>query len=108
MSRQGGGALSALAEVGCCETEKEANKVVVDAIKRVASELGNRPAICRKFYVHPAVIDSFVQGSLVDALASAAEADDGPEDDDKSPGLRRLERHTLALLRGLAPAAAAG
>jgi DNA topoisomerase-1 len=100
-------ALSALAEVGCCETEKEANKVVVDAIKRVASELGNRPAICRKFYVHPVVIDSFVQGNLVDALATAAESDDGPEeDDDKSPGLRRLERHALALLRGFAPAAA--
>jgi DNA topoisomerase-1 len=90
-------ALSALLEAGCAETEKEANKVVVDAIKRVASELGNRPAICRKFYVHPAVIDAFVEGSLPEVLNEVVE--DSPKQDD-SGGLRRLEAQVLALLKG--------
>ncbi len=98
-------ALSALAEVGLCESEKEANKAVVEAIKQVSSELGNKPAICRKFYVHPVVIESFVEGSLVSALEEAVDADDGPDDDlPASTGLRKLERHALALLRGRAAA----
>jgi DNA topoisomerase-1 len=89
-------ALSALLEVGCAENEKEANKAVVDAVKRVASELGNRPAICRKFYVHPAVIDAFVDGSLPEVLNEVVE--DAPEED--ASGLRRLEAQVLALLKG--------
>jgi DNA topoisomerase I len=82
-------ALAALAEVGCCDSEKEANKAVVEAIKRVASELGNRPAICRKFYVHPAVITAFVEGRLAERLA----------DEETAGALDRLEARTLALLR---------
>ena len=79
-------ALSALLEVGRCETEREAGKAVVEAIKRVAGELGNRPAICRKYYIHPAVIEAFLEGSLT----KAAESEDG---------LRQLEAHVLALLK---------
>jgi DNA topoisomerase-1 len=101
-------ALSALAEVGMCESEKEANKAVVEAIKRVSSELGNKPAICRKFYVHPVVIESFVDGSLMNALEDAVDADDGPNDDQPATtGLRKLERQVLNLLQGRAGAVAA-
>jgi DNA topoisomerase I len=89
-------ALAALLEAGCAETEKEANKIVVEAVKRVASELGNLPAICRKFYIHPAVIDAFVDGSLPEALAEVV--DESPDDD--SDGLRRLEAQVLGFLKG--------
>jgi DNA topoisomerase-1 len=90
-------ALSALLEIGACESEKEANKAVVDTIKRVSENLGNRPAICRKYYVHPVVIETFVAGKLEEALEGAVE--DSP-DDDGSGGLRRLEAQVLSLLRG--------
>ena len=40
------------------------------AVKRVAEHLGNTPAICRKCYVHPAVIDAFLDGSLGRIAAS--------------------------------------
>ncbi len=90
-------ALSALLEVGSCETEKEANKAVVDAIKRVAGQLGNRPAICRKYYVHPAVIETFVAGSLPQTLEDVVA--DSPDVDDRT-GLRRLEAQVLCLLKG--------
>jgi DNA topoisomerase-1 len=91
-------ALSALLEVGACESEREANKAVVEAIKHVSGQLGNRPAICRKYYVHPVVIQSFLEGSLRDTLEDAVE--DSPADE--SNGLRRLEAQVLRLLKGRA------
>jgi DNA topoisomerase-1 len=90
-------ALSALLEIGSCETEKEANKAVVETIKRVAGQLGNRPAICRKYYVHPTVIQTFLAGSLAQALQEVV--DDSPDVDDRT-GLRRLEAQVLCLLKG--------
>ena len=88
-------ALSALLEAGPCETERDANKAVVEAIKRVAGELGNRPAICRKYYVHPVVIETFVQGSLAEVLAARERGD--------SNGLGRLEAQVLYLLSRPSP-----
>jgi DNA topoisomerase-1 len=91
-------ALAALLEIGCLDDEKAANKAVVEVVKRVSADLGNRPAICRKFYVHPAVIDSFVSGSLSQVLEDAVE--DSPGEEDSSGGLRRLESQVLKLLKG--------
>jgi DNA topoisomerase-1 len=90
-------ALSALLEAGSCDSEREANKAVVEAIKHVSGQLGNRPAICRKYYVHPVVIESFLEGTLRETLEDAVE--DSPEDDGAS-GLRRLEAQVLRLLKG--------
>jgi DNA topoisomerase-1 len=93
-------ALSALLEVGACESEKEANKAVVEMVKQVSAELGNRPAICRKYYVHPVVIDTFVQGKLVDVLSDAVEES---REEDATGGLRKLEAQVLALLKSPSP-----
>ena len=38
--------------------------VLVEVIKEVAGKLGNKPATCRKYYIHPAVLDSFSGGTL--------------------------------------------
>lgn len=94
-------ALSALLEVGACESEREANKAVVATVKQVSESLGNRPAICRKYYIHPVVIERFVAGRLEEALEGAVE--DSP-DDAGNGGLRKLEAQVLALLRGQAKA----
>ena len=90
--------LSALMDVGVCESEKEANRAVVQAVKEVAANLGNRPAICRKYYIHPVVIETFVQGELIDALSTAVE-DSEDASDEPSNGLRKLEAQVLGLLR---------
>lgn len=37
-------------------------------MKRVARQLGNRPATCRKYYVHTAVIDAYSDGRLFTAM----------------------------------------
>jgi DNA topoisomerase I len=63
-----GFATLALEELGKAETQSDAKKNIVEAIKRVSQRLGNRPATCKKYYVHPAVLDAYSDGSLFDAL----------------------------------------
>jgi DNA topoisomerase I len=96
--------LAALLSIGACESEKEANRAVVQAVKDVAANLGNRPAICRKYYIHPVVIETFVRGELIDALSGVVEASEGEDDAGNGlhagNGLRKLEAQVLALLRG--------
>jgi DNA topoisomerase-1 len=61
--RTWGGTLKAaitLAECGPAETQRAAKQNVVAAVKAVAEELGNTPAISRKSYVHPIVIAQYV------------------------------------------------
>ena len=40
----------------------QAKKNIVAAIKQVASQLGNTPSVCRKCYVHPAVLEAYMGG----------------------------------------------
>jgi len=60
-------ALAALRKLAW-ETVTEARKHVVGTIKEVSKILRNTPAVCRKCYVHPAVIEAFEAGELVDEL----------------------------------------
>jgi DNA topoisomerase-1 len=68
----GGTGLAAMAfeQLGKAENGTQLKKNIVAAIKMVAGRLGNRPATCRKYYVHPAIIDAYVDGSLLEVLAS--------------------------------------
>jgi DNA topoisomerase I len=52
------------------ETQTQAKKNVVEAIKSVAERLGNTPSVCRKCYVHPHVIESYMSGAMVKAFES--------------------------------------
>ena len=62
--------LAALALCKLAEENAAATKVaVMTAVKAVARMLGNTPAICRKCYIHPGVIDGYLDGTLVAALA---------------------------------------
>ena len=55
------------------EDEREAKRNVVEAIRRTADSLGNTPAVARGSYVHPAVLDAYLAGSIRGALVQAAE-----------------------------------
>ena len=52
----------ALGEVREFATPREAERNIVRAIERVAVRLGNTPAICRKCYVHPDVLQAYLDG----------------------------------------------
>jgi DNA topoisomerase I len=63
----------ALAEVQAFTTKRQARRNIVRAVESVARRLGNTPAICRKGYVHPAVIDAYLDGVTLDAFRRRAE-----------------------------------
>jgi DNA topoisomerase-1 len=46
------------------EPEADAKKHIVDMVKAVARQLGNTPAVCRRCYIHPAVLEGFLLGEL--------------------------------------------
>jgi len=60
------------------------------AIEAVAERLGNTPTVCRKCYVHPAVVEAFLAGTL-DASAGAASGPRGLDSEERAL-LRLLER----------------
>jgi DNA topoisomerase I len=64
-------AACALRDVADFESDTEAKKKVVEAIDGVARKLGHTRAVCRRSYVHPVIIDTFLQGRLHSALSLA-------------------------------------
>jgi DNA topoisomerase-1 len=63
-----GFAALALEELGTADSETQAKKNLVAAVKAVSEKLGNRPATCRKYYVHPAILDAYMDGTLFQEL----------------------------------------
>ncbi len=66
-------AARALHEFEAFDSQTQAKKNVMEAIKKVASRLGNTPAICRKCYVHPAVLDAYMEGAALHTLRERVE-----------------------------------
>jgi len=87
--------------------ERAARRAIVEAVKRVADRLGNRPATCRKYYVHPAVVAAFLDGSLSKSAESAGSAESEGSGESGAGEARQpeLEALTLELLRRLPPGA---
>jgi DNA topoisomerase-1 len=59
-------AAMALREFEKFETKAQAKKNIVAAIESVARKLGNTPAVCKKCYIHPHLIDSYLEGGLLE------------------------------------------
>jgi DNA topoisomerase I len=85
----------ALQEFESFDSEAQAKKNVVRAIESVAERLGNTPTVCRKCYIHPAVLDSYLEGSMLETLKQRTEADFAASDGE----LRPEEAAVLGLLR---------
>ena len=66
-------AARALQELEAFDSQAQAKRNVVSAIESVAGLLGNTTSVCRKCYVHPAVIDSYLDGSMLMTLKRRAE-----------------------------------
>jgi DNA topoisomerase-1 len=79
-----------LREFAAFGSAAEAKRNVVEAIKRVAARLGNTPSVCRKCYVHPAVLECYMEGGLTAAEVRECEAE----------ALRAEEAALMELLRG--------
>lgn len=85
----------ALSSIGPFQSDTEAKRNIVEAIKQTAARLGNRPATCRNYYVHPAVLDAYLDNSL-SGIVQAAASDTG-----KTPasGLHPEEECVIAIIR---------
>ena len=65
----------ALQEFEKFDSEAQARKNIVRAIEHVAEKLGNTPSICRKCYVHPAILEAYLDGTVVEALRERTRAE---------------------------------
>lgn len=83
-----------LLAVAAVEPEhKHTKKNLAAVVKGVAERLGNTPAVCRKCYIHPAVLDAYLTGEVVDAARATAEPNPPP-----AAGLSAEEKAVLAFL----------
>jgi DNA topoisomerase-1 len=63
----------ALSAQGPVENKTQAKENIKVAIAAVAKILGNTPTICRKCYVHPVVLDSYLDGDMIEGLKQKTE-----------------------------------
>ena len=83
-------------------SEAEAKRNIVQAITNVAQRLGNTPAVCRKCYVHPAVLDCYLQGVMHETWSQLMKSVKVAED---PHALKVEEMAVLALLQAQRQAA---
>ncbi len=65
-------AAQALNEFEKFDSKAQAKKNIVRAIESVAAKLGNTRAVCKKCYIHPAILDSYMDGELSETLRKRA------------------------------------
>ncbi|RJP74382.1 MAG: DNA topoisomerase IB [Candidatus Zixiibacteriota bacterium] len=70
----------ALQDLGPAASPTEAKRNVVAAVKQAAGRLRNRPATCRKHYVHPAVIEAYLEGEIPGVTGQGVMVDESAED----------------------------
>jgi len=86
----------ALAAASASPSKTAARRVVVQAIKAAAERLGNTQSVCRKCYIHPAILDAYFEGRTIAPRRGRS----------RSPhALSRAESAVVALLRARLPSA---
>jgi DNA topoisomerase-1 len=65
-------AAQALAAVNSFTSQAQAKRNVISAIESVAKRLGNTRAVCRKCYIHPAILDSYMEGGTIQTIKARA------------------------------------
>jgi DNA topoisomerase I len=87
-------ALLALKSIGCCETETEAKRKIVEALDIVSEHLGNTRTVCKKYYVHPLILSLYESKKLE---KYTEELEDIEKDDGKA-GLTPEEKMVMKIL----------
>ncbi len=85
----------ALQEFELFDTNAKAKKNVRAAIEKVSARLGNTPTICRKCYIHPEVLNCYLEGALLEGIQQEVEA----ELRDELASLKPEEAAVLTLLQ---------
>jgi DNA topoisomerase-1 len=93
-------AATMLSEIGAAGSQREANGNVVRAVDQVSRHLGNTRAVCRKYYVHPAVLDAYMRGVVMDPLPPPPD-ESNERRRQPTAALRREEAAVLQFLQRL-------
>jgi DNA topoisomerase-1 len=88
-------AAEALREIGPASTKRDAARNVLRAIDRAAERLGNTRTVCRKYYIHPALLEAYLEGSVLPPLSTQVWRERRPN----APALRQHEAEVLAFLK---------
>jgi DNA topoisomerase I len=88
-------AAAALRAMGPAATRKESEKNVKAAVDRTAALLGNTRTVCRKYYIHPALIEAYLEGSVLPREEKSPWRERKPA----GPTLRHHEAEVLAFLK---------
>jgi DNA topoisomerase I len=67
-------AVTALRELGPMDTDREAKAAIVKVVDRVAGQLNNTRAVCRKYYIHPTVLETYLVGTMLAGLGNGTRA----------------------------------
>lgn len=87
-------ALIAFKEIGTSEDEKQLKSKVKEALETVAQHLGNTSTVCKKYYVHPLLINLYENQSISKYLDELDEI----EKDDGKAGLTNEEKIVMKIL----------
>ncbi|MDP9205593.1 MAG: DNA topoisomerase IB [Gemmatimonadota bacterium] len=85
----------ALRNTGAAKTKREAEKNVVAAVDLTAKRLGNTRSVCRKYYIHPALIEAYLEGSVLPPLPARTWS----KRKSQGPTLRQHEMDVLAFIK---------
>jgi DNA topoisomerase-1 len=89
-------AAEALRAMGPAGTKREAEKNIISAVDLTAKRLGNTRSVCRKYYIHPALIQAYLEGSVLPPLPERR----WNKRKSTGPTLRQHESDVLAFLKG--------
>jgi DNA topoisomerase I len=89
-------AVEALTQLGGWTSQRQAKSNVLRAIDRVAEQLNNTRAVCRKYYVHPAVFESYLAGTMVKGLQNGTREAAKQSLSGQEAAVVRLLRHHLS------------
>jgi DNA topoisomerase-1 len=89
-------AVLALSALGAFTSQTQAKMNVRRAIEAVAGKLGNTPTICRKCYVHPEIVASYMEGTLPSIVMDARSAATGSSLPREEAAVLRLLKRRLA------------
>jgi DNA topoisomerase-1 len=90
-----------LRSMGPAASRREADRNIVKAIDAVSQRLGNTRAVCRKYYVHPALLEAYLLG--LTAPSSPAQPSDVTRRKQRTAALRQDEVVVLQFLQGKVP-----
>ena len=88
-------AAEALRAMGPAKTKREADRNIVAAVDMTAKRLGNTRSVCRKYYIHPALIEAYLEGSVLPPLPERRWS----KRKSKGPTLRQHEMDVLEFLK---------